>query len=637
MSLYANKLQNRHAGGVAEMEQNACLFKNFSLSVTSGGNVGFIANDKFFVKCKVDNFSEQVSIQDDTGVDFFSYKYFTIDNSCFFEIKDCIQNGNLTTIFIQYVSNIRGIDGEVDNNFVIDSVTIDSLRKAGLDINELFSVLGNEVEITEMNQDGFIGDSDIFFHAIKLKLSEFPENTSYIMNNAGGYARSSVIKPLGVGSQLINQSFENYINSNDIEMANGFDNSKTAIIPIPSFSSVRLQQYPNIEKNITMYEFLNTLRIMLTDLVVSAELTIISRKSIGIKTSQTGVTQLTDFPIEKNEDGDIVLNYNSLSQIERVPILPLTRYPDELASVATNDSVICPVIYITTSKDSEERPLYGLIECSNFIKLNFTTAENKITFPVSLNFLNNDIDMSKCLNNYVYIKRNYKYLRVYIDYEKNIYQDIPTDFEYTQSAYSNYEAYSKGNLDLVQEQSLKQLQQQHAQEKRSNNINNILSGVSSVASGIGSFAYGNIAGGISSIVGGATDIFTKTYKQNIAQQNDIANLELKNQQARELLENLVVPTSEKRGDLSINNYIRANANGNNFIFTFRMIQISGKDTLINSIQRYIFDNTVTEKYYIRNQLNVPIWNIDNGLLQVKLKNKNRNNTRKDFLIWVKGT
>ena len=94
----------------------------------------------------------------------FDYKYITFDDSAVFEITDAIKNGNYTTIFVQYLSNISF--DTADSNFRVDAVSARRLQDLGLDLNKFVEILGNKttVERTDLIAEN---NSEPFLYAIK--------------------------------------------------------------------------------------------------------------------------------------------------------------------------------------------------------------------------------------------------------------------------------------------------------------------------------------------------------------------------------------------------------------------------------------------------------------------------------------
>ena len=161
------------------MLKQATLFKDFKITTNADNTaVKFIKNGGLTVSVKNDNFAEQVQIQDTNGAhDFFDYKYITFDNEAVFEITDCMKNGNYSTLFIQYISNIKF--DEMDTNFRVSALSVKRLQNLGLDINELYKILGNQFQPSREYFGHEYNAENPISYAIRLRFSELPQNLQY--------------------------------------------------------------------------------------------------------------------------------------------------------------------------------------------------------------------------------------------------------------------------------------------------------------------------------------------------------------------------------------------------------------------------------------------------------------------------
>lgn len=292
---------------------------------------------------------------------------------------------------------------------------------------------------------------------------------------------------------------------------------------------------------------------------------------------------------------------------------------------------ICPIIFAGSieydTQNINNNAVAGIVECLSFYKLKVKTDANRIY--LLLKIFSNTVDLSQLKKDYVIIKRFSQYIRIYLDYENNIFEDITTVIEYTQDAFSNYQAYIKGNMALAQEQERNALIQQQKQAKEINRFDR----TSGLLRGglIGGLFSGSVKGAVAGAVGGITDAYISEKKLNIQQQNDIANLRLQQQYKNEYAAKSISTTSEKSGDISFTDFINAVVDFSS-IYDVVYIDID-TDTKRDLIYNYIIENGIVEKIYDIKQIKAPSYS-GKTYYNVVIRNRSRINNRKGFVIYA---
>lgn len=631
--------------------KQAEIFKDF-LITPNATNTGITFNKKnaITINIKSDNFSNQVEIFDAAcNVDFFDYKYLTFDNNAIFEITDCIQNGKYSTLFIQYLSNITF--NELNNNFRVDAVSAATLQRLGLNINDFLYVLGNNAIIK--NKDITETDNTTpFYYAIKLRFSDTPQNLNYYYSAFGAYIdRTQSEVELGggntpkghgnLGNRICVQEYEQRdsvpTNRKDFQQ---FDNAVTILLPIPTRGEMTIKlPYGEIQCNIS--SLIETLAVLISDLTISAEITMLNNNSLFALLSTVN---------GKNQIKPVTISQNANAQILTIAAVDGTETPeagDETADFGgflqgciprTSDGgdhfmahpcfTLGAQIGTPANKTNEQ----GFWECYNFIKFPITSINNRVLLSVTL--LNSVVDISELRQDFLYIQRKNQKLRVFVDYNRNIFTEIQTSFEFAKNAYSNYEAYQKANIDLANNQAFAALEQQQQQQQTMQTFNNVETAINTTVGAAFSLGMGNYAGAASMAVGGVLSVATDNIKLAMQQQNDIANLKLAAEQAQEKARCTIVPISELVGSISIIDAFKSliGNNGKCSLYSLRYIDLNNMQ--IAAIEKYVFDNYIMDKINDVTQITKPQWQTLHNYFQVKIVNRSATNTRKDFIIFA---
>ena len=608
------------------MLKTATIFKDFKIAANADNTaVTFEQNGGKSIKVKNDNFSEQVQILDNDGLtDLFDYKYITFDDSAVFEIKDCIKNGNYTTLFIQYLSNISF--DTPDNNFRVDGVSVNTLQRLGLDLNEFLKILGNGATIGR--KDFLIFENSVpVVYAVKMRVSELPQNIRYAPSGNGNNVELAAVETLNFNiyshSPTTAQPLYEPTSSGDFLAS---ENAISLFLIIPPTQGYARLNFGNGQPNYTfsLDSFFNALNTLITDLVLSIEITLLSESSL-LYTADNDVFKM-DFDISaagiEIKIPNVVIDEDLALWSFRV--IDSSVLPSGSSHISSGFPIIATIAHA----------FGGYRESYNFIKIDTINQLPYVSF-LNFEFLGSLIDCAQLRNDYIYIKRQSQSMRAYIDIERNIYTEIPTTIEYAKSAYSNYEAYQKANIDLLNGQEKAALAQTHEQQRNIKNIEHLQSGVNAATSALWSFGFGNIAGGIGSLVGGATNMAFDEKKFNMKQQNDTANLRLQSTQAHERAAAAVVPSSDIKGSINLTTSIktvRDNTQASLSLITTNYI--TANDIQMSQLEKYIFDNSITEKVTNISQITKPTWQTLNKFYQVKICNRSALNTRKDLIIFV---
>ena len=398
-------------------------------------------------------------------------------------------------------------------------------------------------------------------------------------------------------------------------------------------------------------------------MVVSAEITILNSESV----KYIDVTQRAPEPLVSVEN-KLTFSYGNYNKdVGGVPT-PTNTFWQKLAldnTIANLGNVGAVGVMATTEAvtpnengdggifDYEKGvPVYvnigkvwGLFEVLNFIPLFFPVVNQTLKNFSGFNILGNKIDLSS-LRNYggqmgVYIKRNIGNLRIYTDFSQNIYTEIPTEIEYSKNAYSNYEAYKKANIDLLNNQKVDILKLQQGQQRQTQNLDTAVNLGNTLARSAFAMGTGGIASGVGSLIGGAINVASQEIKFNMAQQNAVANSKLENAQKHEIARSTIAPATVTNGSLSL---FSAFENDPQFEDGLSTIFYSIDYVKINSFQkeeilRYMFENNIMQKVENIQDLrgNHELEWYSNlyapKVYQAKITNRNPLNTRKDLIVF----
>lgn len=614
--------------------KQAQIFKDFYIAANADNTgVTFSMNAPLTVSVKNDNFAQQVQILDNADTtDLFDYKYITFDGHAVFEITDCIKNDKYTTLFVQYLSNIK-FDA-VDSNFRVDAVSAHTLQRLGLDINAFLQVLGNNVVI---DSDDVMTISHAsqqpFFFAVKLRFSQIPNNLNCYFNLDGSITASASVQRGSRRSRLYVQSFPE---SGQTPTAKTdftqFDNAVTAILPIPTRSTMSLK-WLDTTISCDISSLLIALNELISDLTLTAEITILTGNSlIAFSAYRLGGSQ-TIQPLTVAQD--------ATSQTITIPIQGsaastpwggFLRCTDNAQGSAYNQRHPCFVTEMNTGGGGQA-DWSGFWECYNFFRLYIDGITNTRAL-LSMTLLNNTIDISQLRNNYVLIRRQSQSLRVYVDYDRNVFEDVQTTFEFAKNAYSNFDAYQKSNIELTNRQAFNALRQQQEQARDLQTVDTAFAAANTVMNSVSSFASGNIAGGVTGLLGGAANIAQQEIKFNMQQQNQTANAKLAAAQQLEKARSTIVPSSELHGSLSfLDAFVsRLSDNGNAALYSISSIRLNGLQ--MACVERYAFDNLITDKITNVSQIVKPAWQTLHNYFIVKIENRSAINNRKGLIIFA---
>ena len=555
----------------------------------------------------------------------FDYKYITFDDSAVFEITDAIKNGNYTTIIVQYLSNISF--DTADSNFRVDAGSARRLQDLGLDLNKFVEILGNK---TTVERADLIAEnnSEPFLYAIKIRVSEMPQNLKYrLIGDGRKVAIAEAADERNI--QVHNPSLSEY----DVEPTDFLSNDSAISLFLfmpATMSGIESGIYfnnGNTHFEILLYYFFETLNVLITDLTLSVEITPVSEKTLYIPELVSGVR------VKKK------MQFNLTSGVTKItlPVMGSSTYLDRTlwsirvvdSSVQEDDSNFLSFGYpVFTTKTHITG---GFQESYNFIKLDIERPQNESI--LSIEILGNTIDVSKLRNDFVYLKRQNKSIRVYIDLERNIYTDIQTTLEYAKNAYSNYEAYQKSNIDLINAQELATLKQTQTQARELQDFEHLSTGAKSVGAALFSLGIGNIAGAAGMALGAGANMAIDEKKHNLKTQNDTANQRLNAAQAHEKRTATITPSSDLQGSINLQTSLRTKTTGLSAQLTLATITtIAPTAAQFKILQKYVFENTLLEKITDISQIQKPEW--ASSYYQTRICNRSALNTRKDLIVFT---
>lgn len=605
--------------------KTATIFKDFTITANGTNTaVKFVKNEPKTISVKNDNFAQQVQIYDSADTtDFFSYKYITFDNSAVFEITDCIKNEKFTTLFIQYLSNISFNSN--DSNFKVSGVTASTLQKLGLDLNDFLQILGNDITTSFVNHNNFNDDAtaqEPFMFALRLKFSQLPDNLTKRYTGSS----NSVTDGGGIGSH--NRSRVYNVNKADMTNEPSFvkptifnDNKYIILMPIPQPNRILYIKWGDNHNDYTysLYNFFITLNNLISDLLESITLTILNNKSIFASFSSAtphlhNITFTHKYKDNKNYSAIIIPKGPSENSL--TAILELIRCTSESGSRG-----VCFVIasYTTAGPNFETCILTDVL---NFVKLSLPTRATNEKF-LTLECFGNIIDLKNLKNDYIYIKRDDDFLRFYIDIYKNLFTDIQTSIEIEKNEFSNYLAYKRANIELVNKQAFDAFKLQQKAKDDQQRIEFISSTITATKNFISSAGL--------SLVNDVIKISTQEQKYNAQQQIEYANFKLLADQEHEKARAIITPTEILSGDLRIENIFKSAeaAYYGSTAFIFQKISLSNEQK--ETLRQYLFDNAITSKVSAAADIITPNY-LPDTLMQFKIANRDPRNTRKGLIV-----
>lgn len=659
--------------------KKAKIFKDFIIS-TDENNIGvvFRMRDALDVSVKNDNFATSVLIKSE-NVDFFAYRYITFDGSAVFEITDVVKNDKYYSLSVRYISNIIFSDDDgadvPDPDFYVDGVSAYTLQRFGVDLATFLAVLGKDAkrEIVDVRE---IADErqKPFLYAVKVRLSECPQNLSDVFDlNAQG----NILRIVGkgkTGKDLADKNFA-YISAKKVSNSNAisgyafqqFDSAFSCLLIIPPYPTTyigaknltdnTISEYHT--NNITIGDFLARLNLLITDLTISAELCIVPIDHI---VTFTGVNAYSE-PLEI-VDADDVPDY--AARPARVLLVPYheqdarpsgtnTHWADAWrdftsgVDITKSYPLFCIQLYTLPDTMAPDR-FYGISEILAPFDVYINDLADPSTVVASVRILGNEISLKDCRNDYITIWRRAQKMRIFTDFDRGVYTDIETTFEFTRDAYSNYEAYKKANIDLVQRQQTASLEQQQEQQRKQFIVNQIFAtyeGVRDTITDTGSeLLNGDFGAAAKAAARGIENVLLRGAKagilQKMSRQNAEANLRLAQEQAHEQARETIVNAGDLGGSLQyteafISDTYDAMRPQDVYPYSlFTLSRLVASDIDMRRLERYAFDMDVIDK--VRDAADVvrPAWQYMHSFFQMRIKNKNPLNNKKDMIVFADG-
>lgn len=647
--------------------KTAKMFKDFLIAVNENNDaVTFSRRDEIDVYAKNDNFAAAVLVKTDSDIDLFDYKYITFDGNAVFEVTDVIKNANYYSLSVQYISNITF--DEEDNNFYAHSISAQTLQRLGINMTEFLSMVGNNAVI-ELKDVSTLDNEEqkAFCVGVRLRFSEIPQNLDTVIaayrdtrDNNIYLSRSTVTAPTNLGQNRSRVCVQN--RADDADVTDGalfkqFDNAVTVFIPIPTESKHSIAVYTDentndyIPQEFTLSDFIETLNALITDLTLSAEITIIPYSDICIMTS--GGDSVIPSVYSRVIGKSYTDSYGNSAYIIGVKVAAVDTATVTSSTFPANGFLRTIVNYqpifvfeVGQSKTSTNAKYFdgGFWENNKPFKVFLPVNETTVAFSVTL--LNNTIDISQLKNDFIELQRFSGKIRVWSDFDRNIYTDIQTSFEFAKNAYSNYDAYKSANLDLVQAQENATFKQMQEQARRSFNVSQVFSNIRGAVgtleggiSGASGGAAGAIAGAVTGTAKGALSwglsALEKTINFNMQQQNERANLRLAQAQARETATQTIIPSSDLSGSLSfLTAFATDISTGKYAYFALRVATIS--DTQLRFFEKSAFSEMILDRITNANDIVRPVWQTLHNVYQLHLANKNPLNNRKDLILYAYG-
>lgn len=543
------------------------------------------------VNVKCDNFARQVSIK--SSQNLYKYKYLTFDNDAFFEIDDCIKNGDVYTLFITYLTNF----GQ-NENFYLSGVTADSLYDSGLTIDALSSFIKSAIKRPIVNKT--------FAWAVRIEFSEIPQNlkVGYQVNFAGT-TTSERTGDFPCAKRIGN-------NIDTLPTVKGVDafctptSTYTVIVPIPVYgeghNALKLHQGGGtINQPLTWNGFASALKSLINDLTLRVEVIPFGRGTVSniYKEAQTDtllsyqsfapkITN-TDYFIETEFDRDIAKPYGNTSVCGGA-----LRLISDTSGGATGVTQPYPVFCCYFSEDGGGA---GIWESNQIFSVS-RNAQIKEELSIKIAVFGQEISMIDAHDENVQIQHIPNVIRFFQNYNLLKYIDIPCTLNYSKDAYSNYGAYVHANVtnDFKNREQSLQLQQ------RQNRTQLIFSTAIKGANAVGQVLTGNPFG-ITAGINAVTDVVTSFAGTGIAEQNQRANLKLERDIAYNEASQTIIPGTLLQGDISLN-FLKFSQNQINFMYEY-YIQLHNE--YYKNIYNYMISNKIVQPSLVAIRNHAPQW------------------------------
>lgn len=661
------------------MLKKAKIFKDFIIS-TDENNIGvvFRMRGALEVSVKNDNFATDVLIKTES-VDFFAYRYITFDGEAVFEITDVIKNGKYYALSVRYISNIIFSDDNgadvPDPDYYIDGVSASTLQRFGVDLATFLAVLGKNVkreivDVREINDER----QKPFLYAVKVRLSECPQNLSDVFDiTLGGNVRR-IVGAGTTGKALADKNFA-YISAKKVPKPNAvsgyafqqFDSAFACLLIIPPYPTTyigaknitdgTISKYHT--NNITIGDFLARLNLLITDLTISAELCIVPIEHI---VAFTGINAYSE-PLEIVDADDIPDYAARPARVLLVPYHEQDAHPsnthtpwadawrDFNSGIDTTKPypLFCIQLYTVPDTMAPDR-YFGISEILAPFDVYINTLNAPSTVVTSVRILGNEIPLKDCRNDYITIWRRAQKMRIFTDFDRGVYTDIETTFEFTRDAYSNYEAYKKANIDLIQRQQSASLELQQEQQRKQFIVNQIFAtyeGVRSTITDTGTeLLSGDLGAAAKAAARGVENILLSGAKagisQKMARQNAQANLRLAQEQAHEQARETIVSAGDLGGSLQYSEAFISDtydAMRPQDVYPYSLFTLSrlvASDIDMRRLERYAFSTDIIDAIRDASDAVRPSWQYLHNFFQMRIKNKNPLNNKKDMIIFAAG-
>lgn len=615
--------------------REAKIFKNFLIKTDIQQGVFFGMDTPFPVNVKCDNFADTVQVYNTiAAVNLFEYKYITFDGSTVFEINDCIQCDDYYTLIITLLSRIKL--NTWDSDFMLSHSTFKRLSDLGFGASKWIEILGNTAKFYEQWQKEY----SVVGWGIKIELSEMPQNIGaydYSGSVSGGIIQ---IKNSNSGAGFLTHTMRTPNENKNINMDKFIVSQRSFvfIVPVPIgsasvFKMIYSQPIDNttIQRTFTRYldwvKFTQTLNALISDLTLSVELVPLSSESlsvaIGYRKGFNSTRNINPIQVSLNAQNMIEYSFNDAG------VYNPTSEATTLKTIWLHGAVGC--IFKDKNDVSIDYPFlvcsYGIYDTSildnvgfvfvyDFLSINNLPLSNFYT-TVFINLLGSTIEVNgKIEDENVFLQTREHGLRLYLNYDMRDYADLENSIEFDKSAYSNYQAYSKANLQLVQRQQVESLKEQQKQDEKAQTLSQIQTGVSAVSQAGKAGAQAAMGGpfaalgaAASSLVGSATDMVFSQISFNQKQQNERANLKLQQQHALESLRATIVAGSILAGAINISDIIKFDVFGRPQSFGFTVVELNAYQ-LIKLYEYLINNNYITYEDPYTGALQMPDYTPD---------------------------
>lgn len=529
---------------------NGILFQYFKATKNEYGNFDLdLGGEQIQIKTRQQNIINSLNTKIRYSGRISEFRYFFLQNDALvrgtlYEITNIYSNLNdIYNFQLKYIGqiNYNPTSHKFDfNEYRIDGQTPADIQYLHLSYNNLCDILGKIQEfeksdllhIYKQNVTSYTKEKNdkAVLPALRLRFSQIPDNLKYDIYGNECKTGQNVDFLFKGATQYKEWIDENESIKREIKAyVNCFNKQATAIIPLPFIYPSNIYKPTKLKiidgKNPYSYKeaffdfntVINDLILANSDLLESIDLILIDKNSLLFQNGNTNAENKHTTPFKFWDDD------SDSNEAKYVIELTGTTKPKTTETIRffNKEGYKTPFIFLGTTKDED----FGAMEVLHLIEIPFRendyekSSDYKQRNYLFLNIFNDIIDISRWQpqNKIMYKADMTNTAKLYIDTKTTIlsdYIELQTSLEFEKNAYSDFEAYKKANIELVQQQEKAQLKINQTKNLASLGMNQLFSSISNKVNALGKFLTGGL---------GLDDAFSST---NLSGLQDVANLSL---------------------------------------------------------------------------------------------------------------